>query len=732
MLDSAPCLEGEGKMQEDDKFQELYPPAWIWDYLRMGFLCGTCEGGMVAEVQRLYEAGANFIQGNMPTCGGYPPNFDTGGEDAAVVLARMAHGLGMKYAGGIGYTADYDKLTEHPEWRIHPIDNDIAIESQPLSEWGVFGCLTSPYGEHIMQRMIAIARDYDIDGMCYDFPLGPRMTTTWMCYCKWCKEAYRAAFDSDLPVKVDPQDENYRRYMLWQDKRDEAHIRRLITEVRKFKPDFAFFPWNYNGGQLNYYSRPRPMPENINRLWDSPMQELNHAPENLGASVAPLFGLRHLRGMCGDERPSWVQFYDWLQSWTEFTTQPFIPEAELQQRMFQAMTMGVLPNYYAFGRTETEALFFGVIREREEWLRKAKTMKWAALLMSYDTLSFYADKDYRQRLMDHGMGAFRAALEKQLPCDVIPGIDLTNGSLDQYKVLILPNSACLSDAEVEAIRTFVKNGGGLVATMDTSLYDGQGRAREDFALGDLFGVKCVESKEERAPFDVHNDWKFKANRKGELNLDHPIAATANNGGKVYVPAKGDQLVIVAQSRKVAVTAPNAKTVLTQALHDKQEEKFPGVVARQVGKGRVVYMPLALDQAYFNWPYPWQRELLAGAIAWAAKEAPPVRIAAPISVFSGCYTQDTPTGTRTVVHLLNCLDGTSSHGLSETMVPMREEVYPIDGITITFAGTRPTRVHAEPGGKELKITKGKGGWKVKVPKLEMHMLVVAEYSDLRAQ
>lgn len=717
------------KFLKESSSEELYPPEWIWNYLRMGFLCGACDGGMMAEMLRNHEAGANFIQGPMPTFGGYPPNFETGGEDPAVILCREAHARGMKYAGGIGYTADYEKLTEYPEWRIHPINNDIAIESQPLSEWGVFGCLTSPYGEYILQRMIQIARDYDIDGMCYDFPLGPRMTTSWICYCQWCKQDYREAFDSELPVKVDPQDENYRRYMQWQDKRDEAYIRRLITETRKVKSDFAFFPWNYNGGQFNYYSRPRPMPENINRLWDSPMQEFNHASENLGTSMAPYFGVRHLRGMCGDDRPCWVQLYDFLQVFNEFADKVFVPEVELMHRMFQAMTMGAIPNYYAFGRTETEPAFYSAIGEREEWLRRAKTLKWGAILMSYDTLSWYADKDYRQRLMDHCIGVFRAALEKHLPIDVITDMDVTNGVLEKYKVLILPNTACMSDAQVDAICDFVRNGGGLVASFDTSLYDEQGRAREDFALAELFGAKCLESKEERAPFDVHDDWKFKATRKGELNLDNPIAVSANDNGRIFIPEGGNPLVVVGQARKVAVTAADTQTVLTQAIWENQDEKYPGIVTRLAGKGRVVYMPLALDQAYFNWPYPWQRELLAGVITWAANEAPAVRVDAPMAVVCSCYTQDTPSGTRTIVHLLNDLDGTSNHGLAETMVPMREEIYPINDIVVTFAGKQPKRIYSEPGGNDLTMTETERGWQVLVPRLEMHLLVVAEYGNL---
>lgn len=38
-------------------------------------------------------------------------------------------------------------------------------------------------------------------------------------------------------------------------------------------------------------------------------------------------------------------------------------------------------------------------------------------------------------------------------------------------MLLLPNAACLSEEHMEVIRRFVENGGGLVASFRTSLYD---------------------------------------------------------------------------------------------------------------------------------------------------------------------------------------------------------------------------------------------------------------------
>ena len=65
---------------------------------------------------------------------------------------------------------------------------------------------------------------------------------------------------------------------------------------------------------------------------------------------------------------------------------------------------------------------------------------------------------------------------------------LTPDRVDQFKLLILADAAALSNAQCDAIREYVKRGGSLLATYETSLYDECGQRRKDFGLADVFGV----------------------------------------------------------------------------------------------------------------------------------------------------------------------------------------------------------------------------------------------------
>ncbi len=81
--------------------------------------------------------------------------------------------------------------------------------------------------------------------------------------------------------------------------------------------------------------------------------------------------------------------------------------------------------------------------------------------------------------------------------DFISYLDVQEKKIDlnqRFKVIVLPQTICLSDVEVEALRSFVKSGGILIADDLTGLLTDTGRGRKQGALDDLFGIVRDESK----------------------------------------------------------------------------------------------------------------------------------------------------------------------------------------------------------------------------------------------
>lgn len=165
----------------------------------------------------------------------------------------------------------------------------------------------------------------------------------------------------------------------------------------------------------------------------------------------------------------------------------------------------------------------------------------------------------------------------------------------------------------------------------------------------------------------------------------------------------------------------------QAKGDPKAPELPAVISRTHGRGRVVYLAAGFDAGHYLASYPYYRLILAGAMRRAASAPPPVEVKAPMCV-QATVTRQVKDGERLLVHLFNNVNTTAGMGLPSEEVPLREETIPIHDIGVTFdAGHAVKRVHLEPGGTELAMTKVPGGVSVTVPRLDVHAVVVAELS-----
>ncbi len=246
---------------------------------------------------------------------------------------------------------------------------------------------------------------------------------------------------------------------------------------------------------------------------------------------------------------------------------------------------------------------------------------------------------------------------------------------------------------------------------ETSLYNDFGDKRNDFALADLFGAGYlgIESHAARWPnFDHPVNIKF---------YKHPVTDDPVLWDNHQIGLDNIDYIGIATHVKAAT---GAEVVANRLLPG---EAAPFVVISTHGRGKVVYIAADVGQSYFTNPYQYERALLASSMRWAASDKPTVQVTAPMLVQSTFYQQED--GKRTIVHLLNETNSTAGRALPDGNPPMREEIVPIAGIKVVFRDTSIARVHLEPEGRDLPITKTADGVEVTVPQLDLHSMVVAE-------
>ena len=104
-----------------------------------------------------------------------------------------------------------------------------------------------------------------------------------------------------------------------------------------------------------------------------------------------------------------------------------------------------------------------------------------AVLRTFASMAYSNYATHRETIL-----AEQALIQSQVPFDMLFDADLKD--LSQYRVVILGDQESLSDAQVQMLRDYVRNGGSIVATADTSMYDDWRRQREAFGLRELFGI----------------------------------------------------------------------------------------------------------------------------------------------------------------------------------------------------------------------------------------------------
>jgi hypothetical protein len=707
-----------------DAFRPVESPAWVGDVTRMAFITP-------GDVDKAADAGVQVAHGN-GVWPHYPLRRDGGGlkpDDDRLLrgFVEGCHRRGIRLVLGLPPFPPVALVKEHPEWRVHP-DNTGSVLKQSPHEQNLgtrVGCNLGPWGDYLIDVCCELVQDYHLDGFSFDGNYHPPI-----CYCPACTAAYRSDRNVDLPAQVSLDDVAYRQYLVWRGERLEDHYRRMQKRLKGVDPDAVLMSWSVNAGRYGHFLHlPRAMPTRLNQLFDLPMQEWWLDETNFGASVAPAFGAAYLRAVAGD-RPNASEAY--LMSRGNPYGSDSFPAHERRTRNLLAMTNGSI-TAESFGwpvpAGSTEEVFEQV-GQRGRWLTHTRRLAWAAQLVSEQTRQFYAYRDVPERFLAHQFGAFRCAYEAHLPLALVNDWDITAEALAGYSVLLLPNAAALSDQAAEAVREYVRGGGGLVASAETSLFDELGRPRGDFALADVFGVSFegrpsapLERANLDANFAVTVDERYWKERTGVAQLawkDH--ALFADDRLRRLVPRGAVNF----RGPLVRVSQPaDLSDVVATMTPEGGREAVPAMMARSYGKGKVLYFAAAVDAALWTYAYPYQRLLLARALEWAARGPAPIQVKAPLCVQTTHFVQTDQAGERWILHFFNGVNTAANHGLPSSDVPLREETIPIHGIEVTIVGVAPKSCHVEPGGREVERRLDGGRVTVELPPLDIHSMLVAE-------
>ena len=287
-------------------------------------------------------------------------------------------------------------------------------------------------------------------------------------------------------------------------------------------------------------------------------------------------------------------------------------------------------------------------------------------------------------------GVETVLMENHIPHDFILDDQVTAEKLQRYELVILPNIRCMSEKEISLLKNYVRNGGNLLSTYATSLFDVDGRERSDFGLAEVFGVHYSGRRE-----NTKRD-----NYQYILNKKHPVVQPDSGSTELLFTAGFTAVTKpVVESDVICTWVP---TIQNQPPDKASVLGFPTdhptIVEHSYGSGKSIYFANQPDVLSFNPGHqdPWN--LLLRSIRHLAGESINLSTNAPASVHVGF--------TRSLI---------------------KPEEYILSLVNTTSAPTRPIRqlipifdlsVKLKLGGKSLanhKILRCQGECKMKADK-----------------
>jgi hypothetical protein len=317
--------------------------------------------------------------------------------------------------------------------------------------------------------------------------------------------------------------------------------------------------------------------------------------------------------------------------------------------------------------------YFQWAARHDAHLKGQRSIANIGVVMGQSTQLFYPgpaalQSPHYMRETTHGI--YETLLRGRFAFDFVHEDRLDAKALSKYRALLLPNVAMLSDAQCEQIRSYVRAGGSVMASFETSLYDENRKARADFGLADLLGISKAGEV-----IGTNGNAYYGWIERGHAILD-------GFAGTKWLPGAQNRVPVKPVEAPVLTVVPGFVQYPPELAYPPvPHTDEPAVVLREVGSSRLAYFPGDIERTFWLTGHGDLLRLLHNTIRWIAREESLVQVEGDgfLEMFAW------ETGRGYAVHLLNYTNPNADHGWLQS---------------VYAAGPQSVRM-ALPGGMKVK-------------------------------
>jgi hypothetical protein len=597
------------------------------------------------------------------------------------------------------HAAHNDLAKAHPDW--------IAVDAagNPRRHWAnpelwvtcALGPMNFEFMTEVTKELVAM---YGVDGI-----FSNRWAGSGQCFCVHCRANFKTYSGFELPHTNDRRDPARRAYLLWREQRLFDLWKLWDSEIRKLNPNARFIP-NSGGGALSELDM-RTVGEMADILFAdrqarhslaTPWSNGKNGKEyRAGMGMKPIGGIFSV----GIEEP-----YRWKDSVQN--------AAEIRLWAIDGIANGLRPWFTKFNGKPYDLRWMKPVEtlynwhyNNEKYLRNEENLARLAVVFSQQTARFYGGDQAVAKVEDHINGLYQALIESRIPFEMVHDRKLEAANINRFKCLVLPNIACLSDSQCRQLTEYVNNGGSIVATYETSLYDEWGTLRKNFGLSELFGAAFAGAVDRR----MQNSYIH-------LEHPHPLLHGLEDTPRIINGTARVHTTSTTSSKAPMTLIPSYPDLPMEDVYPRiATTDIPAVHLNEIGRARVVYFPSDIDRTFWEVLAGDHLTLLRNAVVWAVNKEPVLTVSGPGVLDLTVWRQKS----SITVHLVNLTNPMMMKG------PLRE-IIPITNQSVRVKlpnGTKPSAARLLVRGESAPYKFLDGYVELVVPSVDIHEVVAID-------
>jgi Beta-galactosidase len=530
-----------------------------------------------------------------------------------------------------------DLIEKHRDWMQMDVENAIIPSSYGT---GSYFCVNTGFTDWTRNIIKDIAA-YEIDGIFLDGPF----FTYKACFCNACKLKFKNKYGYEMDENVFKIQEKMIDFMNFKQESIAEFVRACRDVLKSIKPDAIIY---MNGIEFN-----------ANKFCSRNNNLTIKYQDFLGAEGGFLYyNLKEISvlkpGMTAklietqaDGKPTVVFIAGRWSPWVRTLLTP--PESWIVHA--EAVANGANTWYGIHAENNQDETMKEIqainkfLKRNEKYCSGTHSLADIALLWSGKTANFYRasaaktdftgeqseDSDkYMSDVTSDFIGWYEMLSRNHEIFDVIDDYALENKSIEKYKTVILPNISCMSAEEASKVREYVRAGGNVISTYDTSMFDELGKELAEPQLMDVFGIQSIDGKDELPQDHI----KIESNEFTKGIMQSFIPATGFY--QKVIPYTGSETYLTYREKQ-----PSVYSNIMPAT------RYPFIIVNSYGKGKSIYFSGNLGDGYNKYQIPEFKKIAGNALRLLA--VPKIEIPDEIDSIDISYRSN---GKEDILHIIN--------------------------------------------------------------------------------